>query len=135
MTELDTYLEALKLKLVASAIVAQYTIVKERTTTTDGYLRVQITLSNGDFLELTEYFIHRQRKIETVDYRYQWMDATKRQLKRRWDNTAHHPEISNFPHHIHEGSEDHVVEGKRLNISQVLDLLEMLITDVQRQMP
>lgn len=133
MTEIDIYLEALKLKLVTSAVVSQYTIIKERTTTTDGYLRVQITLSNGDFLELTEYFVHRQRKIETVDYRYQWMDATKRQLKRRWDNTAHHPEIQNFPHHIHEGSEDHVVEGKILNTSQVLDVLEELINDVQRQ--
>lgn len=130
MTEINAYLDALKLKLVTSPVVAQYTIIKERTTATDGYLRVQATLANGDFLELTEYFVRSSEELTTVDYRYQWMDSARRQLRRRWDNSPHHPETPNFPHHLHLGSETHVIAGESLNISQVLDILETLTAEV-----
>lgn len=129
MTEIDAYLDALKLKLVVSPVVARYTVIKERTTSTDGYLRVQAMLSNGDFMELTEYFVYSQQQIETIDYRYQWMDATRQNLKRRWDNTPHHPEIPSFPHHIHQAGEPHVLAGEPLNIIQVLNTLEILIRE------
>jgi hypothetical protein len=48
------YLEAIKLRLIASPIIAEYRIVKERATRTDGYLRVRAILVSGDFLELEE---------------------------------------------------------------------------------
>ena len=51
MNDIVAYLEAIKLKLVTSRVVADYQIVKERTTATDGYLRIRATLYNGDFLE------------------------------------------------------------------------------------
>ncbi len=129
MIEIDLYLDDLKLKLVTSPVVVQYTVLKERATATDGYLRVQVTLLNGDFVELTEYFVRSGEEIVTVDYRYQWMDATRRQLRRRWDNTPHHPETPNFPHHLHLEDEAQVIAGESLNISQVLDILEDLIEE------
>lgn len=43
------YIDAVKLALVLSSVVAEYEIVKERVTRTDGYLRIRATLVNGDF--------------------------------------------------------------------------------------
>lgn len=130
MREIAEYLDTIKLKLITSPIIAEYYIVKERTTATDGYIRIRATLPNGDFLELTESFIRTTSQIVVVDYRYQWMDSTKAQLRQRWDNTPHHPEIPNFPHHVHLRSNDHVVAGQQIDICQLLDALETLIAEV-----
>ena len=54
MNDPVAYLEAIKLRLIASPIIAEYRILKERATHTDGYLRLKATLVNGDFLELVE---------------------------------------------------------------------------------
>ena len=123
MKEPKEYLEATKLKIVASPIVSRYEITKERATSIDGYIRIRITLVNGDYLEVSEYFERTLSEIKTVDYRYQWMDASTN-LYCRWDNAPHHPELDNFPHHIHQNSEDNVISGKVLSISQVLDIIE-----------
>lgn len=133
MSEIEAYLDSVKLKLVTSPIVEQYMISRERTTATDGYFRVQIELVSGDFLELTEYFVRIRQGIETVDYRYQWMDSTKTHLRRRWDNSPHHPEVSTYPHHLHLGREDHVIAGQSLNMNQVLDVIEALIIQSDRE--
>ncbi|MFQ5811734.1 MAG: hypothetical protein ACE5I2_00855 [Anaerolineae bacterium] len=68
MSDIATYLEAIKLKLVTSRVVSDYQIVKERTTATDGYLRMRATLYNGDFLEAAEYFERVPEGVRTVDY-------------------------------------------------------------------
>ena len=75
MNDPVAYLEAIKLRLIASPIVAEYRIVKERATRTDGYLRVRATLVSGDFLELVEAFERGPSEMVVVDYRHQWMEA------------------------------------------------------------
>ena len=123
MKEPMEYLEATKLKIVANPIVSCYDIIKERVTSLGGYIRIRMTLVNGDCLEVSEYFERTFSEIKTVDYRYQWMDASKN-LRCRWDNAPHHPELDNFPHHTHKNSEHNVIPGKVLSISQVLDIIE-----------
>ena len=125
MKKTAEYLEETKLKIVTSPIVSLYEIIKERVTDTDGYIRVQMTLVNGDYLEVSEYFERTLGGIKTVDYRYQWMDASKN-LRCRWDNALHHPELDDFPHHIHQNN-DNVILGKILSITQVLDIIEYLL--------
>jgi hypothetical protein len=120
------YLEAIKLRLIASPIVAEYRIVKERATRTDGYLRVKATLVSGDFLELVEAFERGPSEMVVVDYRHQWMDAAQSRLHRRWDGAPHHPELPGFPHHVHIETEDSVVPGEPMSILAVLDELERL---------
>jgi hypothetical protein len=123
MSSIAAYLEAIKLKLVTNRVIADYQIVKERTTATDGYLRIRANLYNGDFLEAAEYFERTPERVRTVDYRYQWMDSTKKELRCRWDSTPDHPEVPDFPHHVHRGSEENVVAGQALSICQVLNLI------------
>ncbi len=120
------YLEAIKLRLIASPIIAEYRILKERATRTDGYLRLRATLTNGDFLEMVETFERGRSEIVVVDYRHQWMDATQSELRRRWDSTPHHPELPGFPHHVHTENENAVVAGEPMSIMAVLEILDRL---------
>jgi len=52
------------------------------------------------------------------------MDPTQQVSKKRWDNAKHFPDLPNFPHHIHIGSETQVVPGRILSIIELIDLLE-----------
>jgi len=52
------------------------------------------------------------------------MDPTQQVLKKRWDNAKHFPDLPNFPHHIHIGSETQIVPGRILSIIELIDLLE-----------
>ncbi len=124
MTEPADYLAAVETLLLVSEIIADYTLVTARANTDDGYLRIRATLSNGDFLEMAEYFLVLEDEIITEDYRYQWMDSTQTVLRRRWDNTPQHPELDGFPHHCHIVREDRVVPIEPLSILELFELLE-----------
>lgn len=118
-----SYLTEAELALVSSPIIAEYQISRSWANTDDGYIRVRVTLTNGDFLEASEYFVLQGGRIETADYHYQWMDTTKQTLRRRWDSTPHYPELQNYPNHIHL-DEITVVPGKPMSLFSILRVLE-----------
>ena len=49
------YLSSVKERLLTDARVSRFSIVRERETTTDGYLRVRAVLSDESELEFAEY--------------------------------------------------------------------------------
>jgi len=81
-------------------------------------------LTNTDFLEIAESFSIQSHRHITLDYRYQWMDAAKQVLKKRWDSVKHFPGLPNFPHHVHIGSESSVESGQSRNILEFVDFME-----------
>ena len=117
------YVLQLKTQLSLSPIVVSFTIVEEEVWPDRGYIRIRMTLSNGDFLEVAEYFVIQDGECVTHRYRYQWMDGQRRELRRRWDNVEHYPDLPNFPHHVHIGGEKNVEPGERLSVIQLLDIL------------
>jgi len=117
------YVLHLKTQLSLNPIVVSFTIVEEKVWSDRGYIRIRMTLSNGDFLEVAEYFVIQDGKCVTHRYRYQWMDGQRRELRKRWDNVEHYPDLPNFPHHVHIGGEKNVEPGERLSIVQLLDVL------------
>jgi hypothetical protein len=123
MTTPADYVLQLKAKLVISPIVASFNLVEEKVWPDRGYIRVRMSLSNGDFLEAAEYFLLEDDKCVTRRYRYQWMDGERRELRKRWDNVEHYPDLPNFPHHVHVGKEANVEPGGRFSIIQLLDVL------------
>jgi len=68
-------------------------------------------------------FVLEGEECVTRRYRYQWMDGERRELRKRWDNVEHHPDLSNFPYHVHVAGEENVEPGERLSIVQLLDVL------------
>lgn len=119
----EEYLASVHLALVENVVVARYEVVRQRVTSQSGYLRVRIELTNGDFLEAAEFFRLTRSGIEVVDYRYQWMDSSRTQLRARWDNAPHHLALDGAPHHCHDGDEANVLPGRPLSIQQILDII------------
>ena len=127
------YLAAVELALVESPMVAEFAIVSHWAHSDDGYIRVRATLSNGDFLEAAEYFVREDDQLIPADYRHHWADATKRQMRRRWDSTPDHPELPNFPHHCHIGNEENVEPAKPMSILQMLTLIQAIIESEKKR--
>jgi hypothetical protein len=117
-------LEKIKARLILSVVVRSVAIVSERALDNRGYFRARISLANGDFLEVSEYFFAGPDECQTIEYRHQWMDGAKTRLIRRWDNARHFPELANFPHHIHVAIETNAVPGKFMSIVALIDFLE-----------
>ena len=114
----------MKQKLRNSPIISSVESVDERVLLNRGYFRVCLTLVNTDFLELAESFAIQNNQLTTLDYRYQWMDASKQILKKRWDSVKHFPGLPNFPHHVHVGSESNVEPGEARNIIEFIEFIE-----------
>ena len=127
MPQIEAHLQQIGLALVSSPVVAAYEIVRQWANSDDGYIRVRMTLAKHDFLEAAVYVVLVNGEIVTEDYRYQWLSADKKTLRRRWDNTPHHPDTPSFPHHIHDGSEENIVEGEPLSLLTLLHLLETIL--------
>ncbi|MFZ4698632.1 MAG: toxin-antitoxin system TumE family protein [Candidatus Methylumidiphilus sp.] len=119
------YLNEVKTRLATSLCVTLITVVAERVTRDRGYFRARLSLVNGDFLEVSEYFTIRAGKPETLEYRYQWMDSAQERLIRRWDNARHFPGLPNFPHHQHVGEDNQVKPSQTLSILGLIDLIEL----------
>lgn len=121
---LDQYIADVKEKLAGSPIITVIEISDERVLLDRGYFRARLTLINSDFLEIAESFTMQYNKIFTLDYRYQWMDSSKQLLRKRWDSVKHFPDLPNFPHYIHIGSEINVEPGQSRNILEFIDFME-----------
>ena len=123
--ELREYLAEIIARLVASAIVAEVTIVEEYALPDRDYFRARLSLSNRDFLEVAEYFVVESGHCVTQRYRYQWMDEQQGVLKKHWDNVEHFPDLPNFPHHVPIGTEEHVEPGQSMSIIELITLIEL----------
>jgi len=121
------YIEKIKYELITLEWVTSMTVIEENVLEDRGYFRARLTLANNDFLEIAEYFILRDEDLITERYRYQWMDETKTQLRRRWDNIPHFPNLDNFPDHVHIETEKNVHPSQSLSILQVLNLIKSLL--------
>ncbi len=135
MDEITSYLADVEAALISSPAIADFEVVRSWANTDDGYIRVQATLANGDFLEASEYFAFQGGYLVTVDYRYQWMDAEQTRLRRRWDSTPHHPELENFPHHVRGVDEENVIAGRPMSLIQLLAVLEAELSPELHELP
>ena len=121
----NEYFIAIREKLDNSEMIAEVMVVDERVFRGNGYFRARLILSNGDFLEIAESFAERGQAIVTLDYRYQWMDASKQSLRKRWDSVKHFPNLENFPHHVHILEESNVSSGQCRSILEFIDFIEL----------
>ncbi|WP_017720599.1 toxin-antitoxin system TumE family protein [Kamptonema formosum] len=122
--EAQEYLKEIQTQLLASFAVATFSVIEDYALPERGYFRARLTLSNGEFLEIAEYFTVEEGRCVTQRYRYQWMDKSQQVLRKRWDNVKHFPHLPNFPHHVHIGEESNVEPSRSLSIVELIDILE-----------
>jgi Family of unknown function (DUF6516) len=129
--DLEQYITAVKARLANSPIITAIEIVDERILLNRGYFRSRLILTNSDFLEIAESFMLQDNQLITLDYRYQWMDASKQALKKRWDSVKHFPNLPNFPHHVHIGLESNVEPGLSRNILGFIGFMESELSEAK----
>ncbi len=117
----QAYLDSIQLTLAISPIVKEINIIQAWRSENTGFFRARLWLHNSDFLEVSEFFIIKGNQAHTAEYRYQWMDSSRQHLHKRWDNAAHHPELSNFPHHVHVGNDKKVEPGQAMSIVTLIE--------------
>ena len=118
---ITAYRQSIQDRLLSDPLIAHIQVIRERATAGDAHLRARLTLSDGSWLEFSEYA--RQMpdgQVRVVTYSYHWADAAG-QLIRRWDNTPHFPDLPDAPHHVHDGASDAVASGHPVSLFDVLD--------------
>lgn len=94
---------------------------------TEETFRLIIILNDGTNLRMVE----RWRGGVLVRYSYYWLDAEDR-LKVGWDNSPHHEQLENFPHHKHIGGQAKRVPSYEVCLEDVMAVLEKEIARSQR---
>ncbi len=87
-----------------------------------GLFRYRLTLRDGGVLELFERFQVVEGRLQVAKYSFHWQDAAG-QLRKRWDNAAHHPKVSTQPHHVHDGEEANVLPHGPIGAEEVLAII------------
>lgn len=128
MTTPAQYLNECRALLITNPLIQRYEIVDTYADERKGYLRIRASLANGDFVEFAEYFVVEEGLLTTEDYRFQWMNGDKTELKYRWDNTPHFPDLPDSPHHLHVG--DDVKPHWAMNFAKVLEEIETLLSSL-----
>jgi hypothetical protein len=116
------YLAYIKALIVANSQVLRWTVVREETQGDMGLFRYRLALRDTSLLEMFECFQVLEGRVQVAKYSFHWQDAVG-QLLKRWDNAAHHPELSTNPDHVHDGAEDNVQPHEPINAEEVLTLL------------
>lgn len=115
------YVQAVYDRLASAIFVNEYRTIREQVLSTNAHIRMRINLVDGSILEFSEYVrLDDEGLIEVAAYSYHWMDSNF-QLRVRWDNTEQYPNLPNFPHHVHDGDENHVTAGEPMNLFVVLE--------------
>lgn len=81
--------------------------------------KLKVILKNGSVIFLREIII----KNVLFDYSYHWQ-LNDNTLIVRWDNAAHYPEISTFPHHKHVAIETNVLPSEEQSLFAVLSFIK-----------
>jgi len=122
MNNARDYIERIRSLIVSNPQVVSWAIAREEAQGDRGMFRYRLTLQDGSFLELFEFFIVREGEVQVTKYSFHWQNADG-QLRKRWDNAAHHREISTYPYHIHDGSEENVLPHQPINTEELLTVV------------
>ena len=114
----------LKLRHDFGDIIQEYEILDYKKWQIGFYFKSKASLRDGSFLYIREYVDEDDKK-----YAYHWQRANG-ELIARWDNAPHHPQLSTFPHHKHEGgSPDASKESKEVSVVEVLTYIRQKTAD------
>ncbi|WP_069471008.1 toxin-antitoxin system TumE family protein [Candidatus Marithrix sp. Canyon 246] len=95
------HFDAVEVRIIQSPIIVSYEVVRREISPVDGKLRIKMALTDGGLAEFVAYVSDVGGKISLLKYSFHWQNS-KGKLKQRWDNAAHHPQLPNYPHHVHK---------------------------------
>ena len=112
-----SYFDTIRQTLILHELVDSFKIIRELSGNNDGFIRIKCSLADGSTLEFAEYVQLKSGSIYQQTYSFHWQ-TRKGVLLKRWDNAPHHPEITTFPDHLHNG--DVITESKPMTLALAL---------------
>lgn len=128
MNNARDYIEQIRTLIVSNQQVVSWAIAREEAQGDRGMFRYRLTLQDGSFLELFEFFIVTEAEVQVTKYSFHWQNSDG-QLRKRWDNAAHHREISTYPNHVHDKTEENVLPHQPINTEELLAIVTREIID------
>jgi len=116
-------LETINLCLIVQASRVTY----DKRGTYEGFINGEIFFVDDSILHMRE-FVDVGNDVNRLMYIYQYMSEAKT-LIFRYDNTGHHRklQLSTYPHHKHEGSEENVIPSSAPVLEEVLKEIEQVV--------
>ena len=111
-----------RIALLTSPVITDVRVLQEQALGDVGYFRVRSKLANADELMFMERFRWKNGAIAVEKYSFHWQNAEGK-LIRRWDNAPHHPEISSFPHHLHDAEESNIRPSGPVDVFEILRII------------
>lgn len=128
MKDAADYMAYIKALIVLNPQVVHWRVIREEAQDDVGLLRYRLTLRDGGRVEIFEHFHVVEERLQMVKYSFHWQDASG-QLRKRWDNATHHPEVSTHPHHVHDGAETNVLPHRPIGAEEVLAIITAKVPD------
>jgi hypothetical protein len=104
-----------------SALIVDKKLDFKEFSSEEGMVRGSLLFLGGYVLNFMEYI---QIGKERPKYSFNFSDG-KRDMIFRYDNAAHHKEISTFPHHKHSGAS--IQPSKEMGLAEVISEIEKII--------
>lgn len=124
---LNLWISRVEARLLSWRLSQQVVVVYAETGHRVAQYRIRVTLLDGSLLQCVERIRQLSDGLHTEKYSFHWQ-RTDGSLIRRWDNAPHHPEISSFPHHVHDHAEDHVLPHDAVDVFLVLECIEAALS-------
>lgn len=105
-----------------SDCILSFVILLQETRSDLRKTKIKLVLKDNSVLFIREVIIDNL----LFDYSYHWQ-TEKGALIIRWDNAAHYPEISSFPHHKHVNDENNIESSNEQNLYEVMDYIKKQI--------
>lgn len=106
-------------------IVRLYEVLQYDVEGLNSRLKLRISFLDDSHLYVREIVLAGQLR----KYAYHWQNAAG-QMRRRWDNAEHWPQIAAHPHHQYVGSEDIVVVSNATTLEEVLSVIHAQLESV-----
>jgi hypothetical protein len=119
---LEAYFQGLLEAIAASPIVRLHDVTLDKRAPRAGLIRGDLYFADGSRLHFRELAAF-QTDIVRLRYSYHYQRADN-SLVFRYDDTAHYPDLPNFPHHKHVGDETAVVRASPPDLQAVLREIE-----------
>lgn len=125
--QIEDYFHQIQHIIESCRVLRASNVVYDKRGTYEGLIRGELYFVDGSVLHFRE-MIDVEMRIDRLMYTYQYMTVTKT-LIFRYDNTGHHKRLnlSTYPHHKHENSEENIVASPAPELIVVLNEVERLV--------
>ncbi|MCL6752119.1 hypothetical protein KBT16_14570 [Nostoc sp. CCCryo 231-06] len=124
---IEDYFQQVQILIESSEIVQLFHLETEKRGMYEGFIRAKLEIKDNSLLHLRE-FVYVEISLDRKMYSYQYMNS-ENNLIFRYDNTEHHRKLnlSTFPHHKHDGSEDNIVKSDAPFLAEILKEIEKIL--------